>query len=77
MTHTPHAGHAAPDNGSRRPAGVHDSIHPSLLVLRIGQFTTAVHPTHPVTVAPQDHQLTVTARPNPVQQRIAARDGEQ
>lgn len=40
---------------------VMDSMTPPLLVLGIGDFTTAVHPTHPVTVAPEGCRLKVVA----------------
>lgn len=46
-----------------RLRSVTDSSTEPLLVLRIGDFTTAVHPTHPVTVAPDGYRLSVTARP--------------
>lgn len=40
---------------------VTDSLTFPLLVLKIGEFDTAVHPTHPVTVAPEGYRLSVTA----------------
>lgn len=46
--------------------GVTDSVESPLLILRIGQFTTAVHPSHPVTVAPDGYRLTITAQPKTV-----------
>lgn len=45
-----------------RLTSVADSVESPLLVLRIGKHTTvAVHPSHPVVVAPSGWQLTVTA----------------
>ncbi|NKS10090.1 hypothetical protein GS580_16585 [Rhodococcus hoagii] len=41
--------------------GVVDSIQAPLLILEIGEFKTAVHPTHPVTVAPEGCRLKVVA----------------
>lgn len=43
--------------------GVVDSVQAPLLILEIGDFKTAVHPTHPVTVAPEGCRLTVVATP--------------
>lgn len=40
---------------------VTDSSTEPLLILQIGEFTTAVHPTQPVTVAPAGSGLSVTA----------------
>ncbi|MBM4517484.1 hypothetical protein GS432_19445 [Rhodococcus hoagii] len=40
---------------------VMDSMTPPLLILEIGEFKTAVHPAHPVTVAPDGYRLTVVA----------------
>jgi predicted DNA-binding protein len=42
---------------------VTDSLISPLLVLRIGQFEVAVHPAHPLTVAPDGHRLTVVSGP--------------
>jgi len=44
---------------------VTDSATSPLLVLEIGYHKVAVHPTHPVTVAPEGYQLNVVARPKP------------
>jgi hypothetical protein len=41
-----------------------DSLTSPLIILEIGYFKAAVHPTHPVTVAPEGYRLTVTAKPS-------------
>jgi hypothetical protein len=43
---------------------VMDSLTSPLIILEIGYFKAAVHPTHPVTVAPEGYRLTVTAKPS-------------
>ncbi|MBM4587601.1 hypothetical protein GS507_05260 [Rhodococcus hoagii] len=45
--------------------GVVDSLQSPLLILEIGDTKTAVHPTHPVTVAPDGCRLTVVATQPP------------
>ena len=40
---------------------VTDSVIAPLLILRIGDFSAAIHPAHPVMVAPEGYRLTVTA----------------
>ena len=47
---------------------VSDSLTYPLLVLEIGYIKAAVHPTHPVTVAPEGYRLTVVAQPKEEQQ---------
>ncbi|MDG3012162.1 hypothetical protein G4X40_18630 [Rhodococcus sp. D2-41] len=44
---------------------VTDSLDETSIILRIGDFiTVAVHPTHPVTVAPEGYTLSVIAETN-------------
>ncbi|NKR90573.1 hypothetical protein GS483_00325 [Rhodococcus hoagii] len=38
-----------------------DSIQAPGIILEIGEFRTSVHPSHPVTVAPEGHRLTVVS----------------
>lgn len=46
--------------------GVFDSASSKTrIVLEIGEFRVGLHPTHPVTVAPEGHRLTVVAKPKP------------
>ncbi|MCZ9635138.1 hypothetical protein [Rhodococcus sp. BH5] len=48
---------------------VTDSLTYPLIILEIGYFKVAIHPTHPVTVAPEGYRLAVTAKPLEVEQQ--------